>query len=108
MIIRITFGKRGDPPIAIFVDGIQRGDIRWDSHRRVYKSECERIDPVESPRLYIVKQLVIAEFGKLVVKEALLATPPKNERCPTCGEPVVSVFDHVDVDCTTENWKETP
>lgn len=25
-------------------------------------------------------------------------TAPKNERCPTCGEPVVSIFEHVDRD----------
>lgn len=23
-----------------------------------------------------------------------------NERCPTCGEPVVSIFDHIDIDCS--------
>lgn len=27
------------------------------------------------------------------------AEPPKLKRCPTCGEPVASIFDHVDVDC---------
>ena len=25
-----------------------------------------------------------------------------SERCPTCGRPVPTIFEHVDVDC--ENW----
>lgn len=27
-----------------------------------------------------------------------------SERCPTCGRPVPSVFEHVDADC--ENWSD--
>lgn len=26
------------------------------------------------------------------------------ERCPTCGRPVPTIFEHVDVDC--ENWPD--
>lgn len=27
-----------------------------------------------------------------------------KERCPTCGRPVASIFDHVDVEC--EKWPD--
>jgi len=32
---------------------------------------------------------------------------PKNERCPTCGEPVESIFDHVDREGVCERPEET-
>ncbi len=71
-------------------------------------TDCERLWPwsAESWKPSDSRERSLAKAGALIVAEIdrLHRIPVKKDRCPTCGDHVVSIFRHVD-GCPNENWQ---
>ena len=65
-------------------------------------ASVEFLSPEEN---YADNDLVMVSVGTVrAARQALEATSPQpGKRCPTCGDPVITTFDHLGTDCEAAN-----